>query len=542
MNALTFNLRLCEPILATQPESGEENSARAYGFIPGSLLRGALIARYRRVHPQIELTSDGNTRRLFLDGTVRYLNAYPWLPSRESRMLPTPLSWFTEKNEAHPKTAKHYDFAVAEAKLENAKDAKVEFCPREADVAQLYAAVRQLNVHNQSEDRVRKQAGQSTVYRYEAIAAGQVFSAAILVETKSDADTLAALLGDALILGGSHTAGYGRVDVQAIEYKENWREYAENTWDDRDKDKYKDEDEDEDDAREKPFRLPPNRISVTLLSDTLVRDENGTPGDFTAALARRVGVSKLDRLAAFQRARLVGGFKRTADLPLNQAWAIQAGSVFVYLTEQVTIAQLRALETQGLGERRVEGFGRIAVNWHTRATFAREDFVPVFQTERKITLRPASIRVAQAMANRQLRALLNTQLLDVITETIIKDAPENAQLARVRAAAQQSVVKTNLEDVTTLMKNIAKIKNAKEQWERAHIDGVSLFDWVVARAKKLDLEAQLKFTNADLPRVAGQTAQLDQAMRVEYLARLMDGLMQKISRERQQAARIQEAQ
>ncbi|MDX9955153.1 MAG: CRISPR-associated RAMP protein Csx10, partial [Anaerolineae bacterium] len=77
MKALTYQLRLLEPVLVSQAETGEENSAIGLPFVPGSAVRGALAARYAQAHPQGDLAEDPATRALFLDGTVTFLNAYP---------------------------------------------------------------------------------------------------------------------------------------------------------------------------------------------------------------------------------------------------------------------------------------------------------------------------------------------------------------------------------------------------------------------------------------------------------------------------------
>ena len=46
MKAIPYRLHLLEPVLVSQAESGEENSAVGLPFIPGSAIRGALVARY----------------------------------------------------------------------------------------------------------------------------------------------------------------------------------------------------------------------------------------------------------------------------------------------------------------------------------------------------------------------------------------------------------------------------------------------------------------------------------------------------------------
>ncbi len=76
MNALTFQIHLHEPVLVTQGGSGDPNSAVGFDFIPGSVIRGALIGKYiqGRNEDKVDAT-DKDFRRLFFDGNVSFLNA-----------------------------------------------------------------------------------------------------------------------------------------------------------------------------------------------------------------------------------------------------------------------------------------------------------------------------------------------------------------------------------------------------------------------------------------------------------------------------------
>ena len=82
MKALTSQIHLLEPLLATQLGAGEENSAQSFNYIPGSMLRGALVSIYlgiksARMQDVGDPAHDPVCRRLFFDGTTCYLNAYP---------------------------------------------------------------------------------------------------------------------------------------------------------------------------------------------------------------------------------------------------------------------------------------------------------------------------------------------------------------------------------------------------------------------------------------------------------------------------------
>ena len=65
MKALTFTIRSLEPVLVAQVTGGDPNSASSVLFIPGSVVRGALIARYRWQEGNVRKATDPGFRRLF---------------------------------------------------------------------------------------------------------------------------------------------------------------------------------------------------------------------------------------------------------------------------------------------------------------------------------------------------------------------------------------------------------------------------------------------------------------------------------------------
>ncbi|MEW5941612.1 MAG: hypothetical protein AB1750_18250, partial [Chloroflexota bacterium] len=207
MKALTFTLRLETPLLATQPNAGEPNSAKSYPFIPGSMIRGALVRAYQQQnHAQNISDPNGRGHTLFLTEHVRYLNAYPALSlENEStkRMLPKPLSWFVEKETAKDETATISDYAVKDGNLQKPKSPKGDFCHLASAGSRIGDPRIQVNVHNASEDRNSKKQGKSQVYRYDALAQGQDFIGVILSDDKDEEAliTLSEYLGGSLFLG-----------------------------------------------------------------------------------------------------------------------------------------------------------------------------------------------------------------------------------------------------------------------------------------------------------------------------------------------------
>jgi CRISPR-associated protein Csx10 len=502
MNAITYRLRLLEPVLVSQAHSGEENSAVGLPFVPGSALRGALADRYLHRHPTADPAVAPQFRRLFLDGAVCCLNAYPWRERR--RTLPTPLSWFTEKETSDVPGATIYDWAMDPSQhLDHPKAPRGAFCTPVAAPA-FASPARQVNVHILLENVVAR-TDENTVYRYEALAADEMLAGAIVAADTADLAAVRELLEPAeLALGGAHLAGYGRGQLEDITDEDDWQEY-------------------EPTDSERP-------LVVTLLSDAIVRGASGqVDGDLSAALAHLLKLPKLAPLRSFHRLGLVGGYNRKWSLPLPQTLAVQAGSVFVYAAGTFAPEALRQVAALSIGERRAEGFGRLAVNWQAQAQLTWRPTKPLLLAEPELSAESRAL--AQAMAERRLRLLLERGLAETVSAATVERRPQNAQLSRVRTAAQQALAQGSLKPV---LDHLVGLKGAREQFEKARLKEVSLLRWIEERATRLDVEMQL-LRSRELPAVAGQSAVLTEALKIEYTARLLDGMMKRAIRQNQAA-------
>jgi CRISPR-associated protein Csx10 len=250
-------------------------------------------------------------------------------------------------------------------------------------------------------------------------------------------------------------------------------------------------------------------------------------GDIGAALAAMLQLPDLKPERCYQSLHLVGGYNRKWNLPLPQTWAIEAGSAFVFPAGSFAPEELRRLAELGVGERRAEGFGRLAVNWQSYHELSWKKSDPP-ETER-IELSEESKALARQMANRRLRLWLDQRLVAAVNRVQIgAQRPQNSQLSRIRSVAQQALVEG---DLNGLQKHLAHMKGAREQFERARIDNTPMDRWIEERAKNRDIEVQLQLGQPPvLPDVAGQKAQLTLKLRIEYTARLIDGVMKRTAK------------
>jgi CRISPR-associated protein Csx10 len=354
----------------------------------------------------------------------------------------------------------------------------------------------------------------SSVFRYDALAAGQRYRAIVTLSAPEHApvlDKLHALYqgllseGGRAFIGKSRGAGYGEVQLSQPAGAE-----------------ITDHDEYHPSQQAGP-------LTVTLLSDALVRGSNGAMATDIAHLV------SARPLRAFTRTRIVGGFNRTWGLPMPQELALQAGSVFVFEAKDEAAKALGRVAAAGIGERCVEGFGRIAVNWHAQAKLRRVSYTTPPPVARPLQQGSPGYQLAQTMAQRMLRAKLDATLIEVLNRLEIVQPPAQSQLARMRTFVREGWRTENLGLVT---EQLIKLKSSRRQFEEAHVRGISLFKWMRDLANQpARVWDELRFqegSRQEMPRVGGVDAKLDDRMAADYAARLMDGLLHKTAKAKRQ--------
>jgi CRISPR-associated protein Csx10 len=429
------------------------------------VIRGWCIGRYGA----FEDSADPDVQRLFFNGKVRYLNAYI-VNEQDQRTLPAPISWKTPKYKPEDQAARIEDKALKPDNNETFQKTKgiSGFVTIVDKLAYITQPQRVLNVHNERARRGGdKQANQNrqrrtdgTVYRYDALAAGQVFEGIIHCDDPQDLKRLQEWLqeGQTLSLGGARSAGYGRAEFVLV-------------------------------SEAKPEPPPPkfaDKTILTCLSDVIVRNAHGeyqaSQASLFAELERQGIVFDPEQARTILDTTLVGGFNRKWGLPLPQTPAIKMGSVIVF---DASVAIPAALLEQGIGERTVEGFGQIAVNWHTHDTYAAHKSSPQQQT---VTTHQTDQAVADRLIARitqyQERQKEAVKLAKVFEEAQyhISGTIPRTQLARLRYALatmfRQTIDRAKAQACIQEFLTSIEGKYADKQYSDARINGLSLKDWL----------------------------------------------------------------
>lgn len=560
MKVLTYQIKLLEPVLVTSLD-GDPNSANAYDYLPGSVLRGAIIANYIRennLKTEQFTADDTEIRQLFFNDGTRFLNGY-YILSNKYRCLPSPQSWQREKSTEDEGEYEIFDFTVEPRDTEKDKNGNpiqwqvvgTSFCQFEANIdededsddddydpeppkTKLIQPEKTIGIHTQrtrkygrampesafsSEPEPNENTG--TVFRYEALQAGQCFKAAILCDQESDVESLIPLINGEAKLGGSRTGGYGRVRFENASEKTNWREVG--------------------GSLSENFN---NRLTITLLSDALLRNSYGQyivdAKTITQAVEAKLKESALnlkkllDLSRTFIRSTYIGGFNRKWGLPLPQALAVKMGSVLVYndISDddfKKLQPMLENLEQAGIGERRAEGFGRLAINWNTVAKLKNNAVSESGSREETI-----NNEVSKALAKRMVKRMLRKQLDTALAKKVHRFAediksPSKSQLSRLRQIIHDELRKEYKQrDTDRLLEYFKDLENRKttsKQFSQDRIDGKPLLEWFRKLVEGADL-SQFDSQALKAPMIGKNIqAELTADMIYEYNLRLIDGVL-----------------
>jgi CRISPR-associated protein Csx10 len=241
---------------------------------------------------------------------------------------------------------------------------------------------------------------------------------------------------------------------------------------------------------------------------------------------------------AFKQAGLVAGFNRKWGLPLPQTLAIQAGSVFTFVSDQpLSQSKLAALVSNGLGERRAEGFGRVAINgWpYTQPRFqlAAEE-----QDPQKIVppgLSGESLRLARLMTRRHQQRTLERQLAQAINEIQLRKPPKKSQLGGLRVVLRTALAE---QKTATALDYLRKMRPAgRRQFEQARVVRArqNLYDWLEVQLETPDGVWELLSYQPSNHNPLGLDLTIadnaDEQLAVTYTLRLLDGVLAKATKQ-----------
>jgi CRISPR-associated protein Csx10 len=307
------------------------------------------------------------------------------------------------------------------------------------------------------------------------------------------------------LLGGSRTAGYGKAKIVCAPGIEVWSETGKAH-------AIKKDDE----------------FTIILLSNALIRDGNGQFQTEIDSLFATQGKTISGK--TFKRAELIGGFNRKWGLPLPQQLSIKAGSVFKFKAEQdIDESTVQKWLEEGIGERRVEGFGRIAVYLNTSAELSFTDAEETIVSA--IDLKSQS-GTAQTLGRKIVERILRQKFEEAITgavgEVKIKGNISNSQISRLRLVVRGVLRGEEATQIKGFFNDLKKI--AQDQFDGVRIGNTKIEKWI---AETLDYNHRLEHVVS--PKLGGLEIVGDEwkTLQLEYHLRLIDGVLAGMAKESQ---------
>ncbi len=464
---LRYRLTLTAPAVIPVAD-GDPNTVMTRQDVPGGHILG--VAAWHYLRQSGHTPTDKEFHHAFLDGGLRFLTAYPEADDPEvfdetQRMIPIPHSIRKLKNDDHL-----VDF-VEQSTEEQTQRLDRRYAKIEQWSLKTQAVKTERNYHHaRAGDRRKGRALGAEVadggafFMYEAICAGQSFQGAVL---GSDIDLKALqtwLQGvNSIGIGRSRSAQYGEAKFEWIDETPLALNKMPSEWDGF--------------VDQCPSKIMPpvldNRLIITTLSPLLtVNDQGHSEARFPEReLAEALGLdtasaTKLKLSHSYTRTELVGGYHTHLRLPRQQWPAIAAGSVFVFDMQRAPRqGVLFLLEHDGLGLRKGEGMGRIAVNRQGSLELTGKKETPLDDPERlDIPEAPDSkiprdilrgVVRTRCLAEMQQRAMLISKQIPS------KNFPSNSLLGRLRLFFQQD----------SPVESLKKLRDpAKEQLSDYRID------------------------------------------------------------------------
>ncbi|HCK82276.1 MAG TPA: hypothetical protein PK880_10635 [Candidatus Competibacter sp.] len=480
---IAYRLTLTAPAVLAMA-GGETSTVGTRPYISGSAVLGALAWRWlgQQRPACADPAGDSVFQRYFLDGSIRWLNAYA-ASQDGKRLLPCPLSMVRRKDElnrAFDQASPFFKDLVTDEPNTQWKPLDLPFVGlQETEGAErtiCRLGGRQLKLtarlHHTRDDREAGRSRNGVMFSYVSLAAGERFIGHILCETAEDAAVIRALLeAGPLPLGRSRTATYGgwaQVEILDEAAAEDWREAPA-------RQEFTDEEQEQ------------GRLAVTLLSDYLGVNDHGLPDPLALErdLREALGIDQKP-IARFLGNRSVTGYVSHWRMPRPSHPAVTAGSVLVYENARPEPARLAELLWQGIGVRRTEGFGRVTVQWHGALeiqTSEEEEFLA--DSEPEAPSSPLSPELVFLQRN-----LLRNALRRALIHRAVEDAngvirpPTSAALigrlrARIRTAATADEVKNFLLRASYRPQDKG-LKKAGQALTRARRGGKTLLDWLIA--------------------------------------------------------------
>jgi CRISPR-associated protein Csx10 len=218
---------------------------------------------------------------------------------------------------------------------------------------------------------------------------------------------------------------------------------------------------------------------------------------------------------------------------------LAAGSVLTVKVSDLDPQKLIDLMAEGIGERRAEGFGRLAFEWPSQAILTEEE-IKGEPTASEVSLAgTADAELALHVGERILRRRLAERVTaTALKHTVSGDLPHNSQLARLRGLVQEELMKPqpDLIDVMNFIAGLANRKVTKRQFEAAKVGDETLDKWLLEQLSQTDEDSWRNFFyqpgQYPIVQLGDIKVEPTEEMRKEHLLRWLAVFLQRLTKQK----------
>lgn len=421
MQAIKYRITALSPLVFTS-NTGDPNMVATLDYIPGTHLMGLFANEYiKRKNLQGMAEEDEKFYQWFLKGELKFLNAYITASNNHSIdvLYPVPLSIQKEK---HGDEA-YYDLLLFDDEEKQTKSLEGKYGKLTENSIKIGTVKKSINFHH-ARERERGVAKKGIIFNYESIDEDQIFEGFILGSEASLKEFKEMFSEGIHYLGRSRSNQYGKIKFEIIT-KEPFNFESEI----------------------KDFTIEPGEVVLTLLSDTIIYNENGFSVTDVREFEKAIGcpVKK-----AFIRASEEEGFLSVWKLKTPLEVCFKAGSSFLIEVKEEDIARLKELQKNGIGRLTNLGFGRFVIGYQTEEEITESD---------KENKKPSKPKLPQPNSLRKILLSLTedfilswTQRLAIEKAEEFEYLPPKSLISKLQKAASEDA----LDKLLSNLKNTAK--------------------------------------------------------------------------------------
>ena len=340
---IKYKLHSDQKIRISDDSMSKQGQTMSLYYIPGSSVRGIMISNIAMDDGKFESLKQS----LFSDD-ICFSNLY--LLSGQDELIPSPKGFYEDKKQSQSGKKEIQNVVISGEFEEGFKRAGLgHYCKWNGDTLEFFSTVMdgdlkiRLNHNEEYVGREGKSANSRPMFRNSYMKAGQDYYGYIIFKNDSGYEEIKSLLdGGTLIIGNSRSSGTGKCRVYDVVGTESELEIV-----------------------PQYDRLPKadveNTVYMYLLSDLVMRNEKGEYcGINLPDLENKLKVSDLKIEICATSSRDVRGYNNTLKVRMPSVNMYEKGSVFkLSFSGTLTKEVIESIVSEGIGERRNEGFGRI---------------------------------------------------------------------------------------------------------------------------------------------------------------------------------------